>query len=111
MMVVSGACDDREPDFLDALHRRFEGFVGHHGTITEHAFRDDDGIVHQHADGQHQAHHRQHVEAQSGKIQRPEGNREREWHRRGDDQGGGDLAQEQVEDDDSQQRTDHACIQ
>ena len=100
------AGNDREPDFAHALERAFERLRARQVVLcamSEHAFRHDDGVVDEHADREHQAHHRQDVERQAGEVQRAERDQQRERHRRRDDQRRRDLAQEQVQNDDCQQ--------
>ncbi len=55
------ARDYRRSDLSHALQRGVERLVLFHRTVSENAFRDDDGIIDEHADGEHQPHHRENV--------------------------------------------------
>ena len=53
--------------------------------MPEHAFGDYHGIVYQHSDSEHEAHHRQNIQGQPGEIQRSQSNEQREWYGRSHD--------------------------
>ncbi len=40
--------------------------------MTEDVLGHDNGIIHQHANGEHQSHHGQHVQTESGEVQHAE---------------------------------------
>ena len=69
-----------------------------HVAVAKDAFRYDDGVVDQHADGEHQPHHRQHVQSETGEVQNTERNGQRERHRRCNNQSSRDLPKKQVKD-------------
>jgi hypothetical protein len=61
------------------------------------------GVVHQHPDAEHQAHHGEDVQALAGEVENPAGGDDRERDRQRDDERGVEPAEEEVEDEDRQQ--------
>jgi hypothetical protein len=80
-------------------------------AMAKNTLGDDDGIVDKHSDRQHQAHHREDVERQTGEIERTQGDEQRERDRGNNDERGRDLAQEQVQDDDREQTAEQAGVE
>ena len=74
--------------------------------MPEHAFGYDDRIIDEHADREHEAHHRQHVQTEVGKVQCAQGYQQRKRHGGCHNQSGRYLAQKQVKNDESQQSAD-----
>ena len=62
-------------------------------------FDDDDGVIHDHADGEEEAHHGGHVERPAGKKQDDDRTEERERNGERKDRGHARRAQEQVDDE------------
>ena len=85
----------------DLLHRapgglaRRQAFLGHHPLdVLDH----HDRVVHQQADGQHQAEHRQAVDRVAEDRQHPEGAQQHHGHGDRRDQGGAPALHEQIHD-------------
>ncbi len=57
----------------------------------------DDSVVHEHSDGQHEAHHGEDVEVGAHEVEQAAGRDDREWDRQRDDQRRIEPAQEEVE--------------
>ncbi|MCY1482991.1 hypothetical protein D9M68_165610 [compost metagenome] len=91
----------RHPDqrTADLSHRlagglkRGQSFLVHHALdVLDH----HDGVVHQQADGQHQAEHRQRVDGEAKRRHHAEGAEQDHRHRDRGDQRGAEVLQEQV---------------
>ena len=94
--------DDGDADFPDAFQRRLHRIPGIEVPMSKHAFGHDNGIVHQHADREHQPHHRQHVKTQTREVQRAQSDQQRERHRGSDNKSRRHLSQEGVQDEERQ---------
>ena len=79
--------DNRDPYLFNASQGGFERPIRVHAPVSKHVLDHDDGIVDEHADRQHQAHHGQNVQTQSGEIQRTQGDQQGKRHGSSNDQG------------------------
>ena len=94
--------DDRKADFRHRLVGRFHrrhAFL----DMAENIFQDHDGVIHHHADGQHERQHRQDIDRIAEQTQ--DGERPHDGNRNGDggNNRGAKIAQEQIDDDHDEQ--------
>ena len=79
-------------------------------AVPEHALGDHHGVVHQHADGQHHAHHRKDVEREPEEVQRRERDQQRARYGERDDRSHRPVAQEEEQHCDREHQSDQAGI-
>ena len=95
--------DHREADFVGGLQRRAIGRFAH-PHVTHDVLDLDDGVVDQNAGRQRDGEEADEVQRKSQDVHRPERREDRQRQRDGGDDGGADVAQEQKDDDDGENR-------
>ena len=90
-----GDADHGTTDLGHGLARGGTGREPFRGHEALHVFNHHDGIVHQDADGQHQAEHGQHVDGEARGQHHAKGAHQCHWHHQGGDQGVTPVLQEQ----------------
>ena len=105
------AGDHRQTHFVDPEQGRLHRLIRVHDPVAENTFSDHDRVIDQHADGQHQTHHRQDIQRQAKEIHGRQRNQQRKGHGQRDDQRRAPLAQKQKQHAYSQQRADQAGTQ
>ena len=94
--------DQRAGDLGHRLARgllRRQAFLGHHAL---HVLHDDDGVVDQQADRQHDAEHGQRVDREAGGGEHPEGPEQHDRHRDRRDEGRSQVLQEEIHDEEDE---------
>ena len=89
--------DYRKSYFFDSTDSRLDRIVRILGAVAKDTFGDDHGVIDEHTYSEHEAHHRQDIQAKTREVKCAQGNHQRKRHRRGYDEGGRYLAQKQVQ--------------